>query len=43
MKFIRPQHFDVVSEDIIKQYLKVVFWLSPLMWWKLYEILSEVL
>jgi len=43
MKFIRPQHFDVVSEDIIKMLLKLGFWLLPFGAYKIYEILDNLI
>ena len=46
MKFIRAQVFENVAEEVLRQYLKLTFWLSwliPFGAWKLYEILSEVL
>jgi len=41
IKILRPQEqYRIAVEDIIKQYLKLSFWLSPLAFWKLYEIIK---
>ena len=42
IRIVRPQHVDVVTEVIIKNYLKLAFYISPLALWKAYELLEKV-
>ena len=37
---IRPKHYNDVSEEIIKSYLKLSFLISPLALWKAWELIK---
>jgi hypothetical protein len=42
LRVVRPQHYTVVTEGIIKQFLYVCFWLSwliPFGAWKAYDLI----
>ena len=35
--------YRVAANDIVAAYLKIAFWLSPLAFWKIYEIAIELI
>ena len=46
VRIIRPQHIEDVTENIIKRYLTLCFWLSwsiPLGVWKIYDLISPLI
>jgi hypothetical protein len=42
-KLIRAQHYDIVTDDIIKTLLKIAFYSLPLSIWKASELIVEFL
>jgi hypothetical protein len=43
VRIIRPQHVDMIAEDILKKYLSLAFWVSPFAFWKIWELIKPYL
>jgi len=43
IRIIRPQHYEIVVEKIVMQWLKISFYLSPLAVWKIYELIKPLI
>jgi len=40
IKVLDKVQITIVAQNIIRQYLIVTFWLSWLIWWKLYDLVK---
>ena len=43
VRIIRPQHANLVAEEIIKKYLHIAFYVSFFGWWKIYELIKPLI
>ena len=43
MRLFKPQHIDQVTDDIIKQILKVNFWVGFIGWYQIFKFVSDFL